>query len=517
MDDITKAKALFTSVRTQVNDADTFTQNESTKIDAALNSVSNSVTFTGTAFNTINDMVNQTLDMNLTTVSRLVGGSATTTNDRNITVTKGDTSSGNVVWNYTIKDVNDTTNLWNGSLTYVGVGDSATFDPATFNPSNFTTLSANLTGTMPIDFYGATIPTGKTNSQSVDANVAITKTTNGAAFKIDGTITNNSDSVKITDANLAVAYTVDTNTTTQPKYIELQNLYVNGTVGDYTLDGKFDVKSYAVNVINEVKGFDPKTNYYWFGMQAECDNNSTLQVSDVTYDGVSAYSNGSNSFTNNGTMTSYYWFSWWDMTSAPANAGVANSYTGLVCSDNSIPTISNPYKDYWTDDNLENSGHYPSEITFDGTLTNTVASTSLNANIDAKWTNIVDANLSAANYVPNLDISVNGKLTMPESAVMNVGLTYKNTGTSRSANVTYVNDGVSITANTAFSDDNGTKTINLSSTAGINATIKLNGDNTVDYGNSTVTNTAGDTVGTIENFSGTPRVKYADGTFDSLF
>jgi len=515
MSDIQKAKNLFTSVRTQVNQADTFTQGESTKIDAALQSVSNSVTFTTTAFNNISDMIVQAIDTNQTTVSRLVSGT-----DRNVTVSKS-ASSGNVVWNYTVKDTNVTT-PWSGSLTYTDVGDTTAFDPA-----NFTTLTAKLTGTLPIDSYGATIASNKTNSQNVAANIQVVKTSNGATLHLDAVITNNGDSVSIKDANIVIAYDVNSSTKEPlPKYIELKNLYVNGTVGDYTLDGKLDVNSYAVNTISAADGFAQETTYGYIGGQVTCDGNiSDTDLNDVKliYNGVTynqeqwVIYNGNSANYDSYANTTRIDFGYDNVIGNDlyTTATTLMNYSGLNQCINPMFTIY--YSGSWTEDSITNSGHFPSQLTFDGTLTNTVTSAYLNANVNAKWTNIADANLSDANYVANLDITVNGKLAMPESPVMNVGLAYKNIGTSKNINVTYVSADVSITVTTAFSDDNGTKIINLSSTTGINSSITLNGDNAVDYTQSSVTNTNGDTVGTIEDRAGAPVVKYADGTFESLY
>ncbi len=493
MSDIKKAKAMFTSVRTQVNQANNFTQNESTKIDTALNSVSNSVTFTTAVFNTINDMVAQVEDTNTSAVSRLVDGG-----DRNITVSKNTSSGNNNVWNYAIKDTNGT-NSWSGSLTYTN---------NTFDPSNFTTLTAELTGTMPIDFYGATIPTGKTNSQNLDANVKITKTTNGAAFKINANITNNSDSLKITDANLVVVY--DVNSTTKKllaKYVKLQNLYVNGTVGDYTLDGKLDVKSYAINKIGEAKGFYSTTTYNWFSIDAKCPNDGNV-TNPILFKNMSA------NYTSKSPTDINVWYDRIEGNLTPDDLINKSNYTGIPSDCN---LSLNDFHSWTEDDDFQNSGYYPSEITFDGTLTDNNTSAYLNAKIDAKWTNIVDADLNSNKYKPNLNVVVDGTLQMPSSEPMKVNLNYSNIGAAQNITATYVNGNTSITANTAFSDDNGTKVINLSSTAGIKSTITLNGDNKVDYAKSTVTNTKGDTVATIEDRDGTPVVKYADGTFDSLY
>lgn len=505
--DIQKAKNLLISVRTQANNAQSFANKQSQGIGKALSSIAGNVEFTSMELNTIQNMISYANDTNQTKFSSLVG----MLGDRNITVSNAD-SSGNIIWNYSIKDKNVST-PWKGSLTFTNV------DPSTFNPSKFTTLTEKLTGTMPLGYYGTKIPDGKTNSQSVDENIQINKTSSGATLHLDATYKNNGDSVAISNANVVFVYDSNgTIQTTTPKYVEVTNLNINGTVGNYTLNGKYDVKSYAVNKIVAAQGFGHLTTHYYFSFNAQCDNNSTLTVQNVKYHNVPA--TYTNSWVNYGQpQNTEYYFGWNNMTSAPNNVNDSNNYTGLTCSDGSKPTINYPYQENWTDGSFANSGRFPSEITFNGTLANTTDSTSLNANIDAKWTNIADANLSDANYQPNLNITANGTLKMPASAVMNVGLTYSNTGTSRNVKVTYVNNDthdVSITADTAF-DDNGTKIINLSSSSGIKATIQLGSNNKVDYANSSITNSAGDSIGTIEDLSGTPVVQFKDGSIESLY
>ena len=515
MSDVQKAKNLFTSVRTQVNQADTFTQSESTKIDTALQSVTNSVTFTSIAFNGISSMISEAVDTNQTKVSQLVSGN--TGNDRNVTVSKS-ASSGNVVWNYTIKDTNVDT-PWSGSVTYTDVLDSANFDP-----SSFTTVTAKLTGTLPIDEYGATIASGKTNSQNVDANIKVVKTTDGATLHLDAVITNNDDSVSIKDANIVVAYTTKTNTDGTkeplPTYVELKNLYVNGTVGAYTLDGKLDVNAYAINKIGAAKGFDHETTYSWLGGQISCDGNINIDPNSITF----TY----NSVTYNEAYPNNAWYNY-DTNKTSFSMGFDNvagsvSYTDATNFSNygGLAECTNPQINYfnsdnWTEDDLQNSGHLPSQLTFNGTLTNNVTSAYLNATVNAKWTNIVDANLSDENFVPYIDATITGKLAMPESPVMNVTLKLNTTATDKTVNVTYVNGDTSVTANSVIQNANDKNiTVNLSSTAGIQAKIiTVNGD--VDYATSTLKNTAGDTIGSFVDRAGTPAVKYVDGTFESLF
>ena len=504
LSDIQKAKNLFTSVRTQVNEAGTFTQEESTKITRTLNGVSDSVTFTAIAFNTISDMISQAIDTNQTSVSRLVGAN----DGRNITITKLE----NAHWTYTIKDTNVET-PWNGSLIYTDV------DPDNFNPSSFTPLSAKLTGTMPIDFYNTTIATGKTNSQSVDATIKITKIANGATLHLDAKIDNNGDSVSIKDANLKVAYSIDSATQEPlPQYVELQNLYVNGTVGSYTLDGKLDLL-YAINKIGTSKGFNSETTYSSIGGEISCDGNSITNLDNVTftYNGQTYpinhyYYNG---FYNNQT---HFWMNFDNIKGAISYANGTNpsNYQGLEQCVN--PQFNNVYAHSWTENDFQNSGHYPSKITFGGKLTNDVTSAYLNANIDAKWTDIVDANLSDSSYEPKLDVTVDGILSMPESPEMKVGLNFVNSVTDKKVKVTYVNGDTAITADSIIpNSDNSNTTVNLSSSAGIKAKIVTDSNGNVDYTASKLTNTGGDTVGIFVDRAGAPAVKYADGTFETLF
>ncbi len=516
--DITKAKNMLESVRTQVNKAQDFTKDESTKINKALNDIAGNVEFTSKVIDTLNDMISEAIDTNKTELSRIVDGG-----DRNLTVSKDDIDN-NTVWKYSIKDTNVTT-PWEGNLTYpkvLGADD--------FNASDFTTLSAKITGKLPIDYYGATIPEGKINSQDVNANIKVDKTDTGANFNLNAKIANNGDSVSITDANVFIAY--DTNKTTDdknntyyqpnPKYVEIKNLYVNGVVDNYNLDGKIDIK-YAVNKIAAKKGFETEIPYTWFGSEFICDGDvRNLDVSEITFtapDGLSyhPYSHSNGTWYDNNNNQTHINFNFNDVKGDLNESYMFNiqNYKGLDdCSNAHFG--DNKWFGFDIDDDFENSGHFPSEIIFDGKLTNTKDSTSLEAIIDAKWLDVVDADSSYKYYEPNLDISVKGILQMPESPAMNVSLNYLNTGKNRNINVTYINGETLIKAYTKFNDVDKIKTVNIFSSSGVQAKINFNDDG-VDYASSSVTNESGDKVGTIEDFSGTPRIKFADGSFETLY
>ncbi len=492
MSDIEKAKNLFASVRTQIKQADSFAQGEAKNIDDTLTSVTDKTTFTAVAFNTLSKMIIDAIDNNLTSKSKTVAQG-----NRTITVEKN-TSSDNVVWNYTIEDVNGS-GKWSGSVEYSDI------DVDDFDPFSFDKISAKLSGTMPADYYGSGV-----GSQQVEANVVTTKTTSGAKLHIDANIVSDAFSVSVTDANLIAAYNAkdeeDTNETEPDlQYVELQNLYVQGSVGNYSLDGKLDA-TYGVNTIEQAKGFEEEQISYQFGVHIYCDDNNTsdFNLNGVKYKGIAP------------SDIDYSWVYWNDLKSEPVGITDIGNYSGLDACDS--PRIGDNYdKGSDRDSDVVNSGHFPSNITFDGKLENTQNNTYLNAKIQAKWLDIKDANLSDENYEPQLDIAVNGTLKMSESATMQIGMTYKNSSDSKNVKITYVNGDVSITADSTYKDDNGTKVVNISSTAGVKATLTLNGDNTVDYSKSNVTNAKGEIIGKIEDRAGTPAVKYADGTFETLF
>ena len=129
----------------------------------------------------------------------------------------------------------------------------------------------------------------------------------------------------------------------------------------------------------------------------------------------------------------------------------------------------------------------------------------------------MDANLSDKNFVPYGNVTIKGKLAMPASPVMNVVLNFNSTATGKKVNVTYVNDDTSITAKTYIPSKDSNITVNLSSTAGVQAKIVTDSHGHVDYSASTLTNKSGKTIGSFVDRAGIPAIKYADGTFETLF
>ncbi len=506
--DITKAKNLFESVRTQVYDAQTFVEKEGAQIDNALEEVSDTVEFTTKAFSVLNDLVVTAIDNNESSQSITVAGG-----HREISVEK---DVNNVVsWNYIIIDDNNKSKAWTGELQYPNI------DENNFDPGDFTVLNAELSGTLPIGYYGQVLPQGKVNSQNIEANFEIDRTSDGAKLHLDANIDNNGDEIGIKDANVAVAY--DVNDTTKqiiPKYVEVNNLYVNGKVGDYTLDGELSVESYAVNKLDESKGFESEAIYYWVVPTLKC----TGDQSDVT--GLT--------FTYNGKT---YRQNWLDRHESNNDIYISAGFDDILGDEDALLNAANDIQNYggipsgwscsvdridsgfWTEDDFTNSGHYPSEIVFNGELSNETSGAYLKARIDAKWLNVEDADLHQDTYQPFGNIVIRGTLKMPESEAMSLSLFYANDKNLQHVYVNYIAGDVSIKAKSdiPYGKDKQPLDIYLSSSAGIFATIKLDEDGKIDTQNSSLTNIDGKVIGYFEDRKGIPVVKYIDGSFESLF
>ena len=520
LDDITKAKNLFESVRTQVNQAKSFVEDEAQNIDRALSDVEGDVEFTSLVLGHLSDMIAGGMDSGATTLTDAVADGK-----RVITLSKT-SGSGTISWNYTIED-QDSTNSWSGTLTFPDV------DPETFDPSAFTTLRVTLSGTLPVTYYGESLPEGKVNEQSVSLHAELTKTSEGAHFKLDENLTNNGNSIAVTDANAAIAYDVNA-TTKEPNinYVKVENLYVNGSVGEYVLDGKIDV-DYSQNSLWAANDFEKEYVYSGFGAEVTCDGDVTASIDPthvtLTLEGHTYQPAGwvdSNSlYYDNYDDKTRFWIGYNDLP-AEINEGlfIGENNTSLVdldlyggLSECQNPTIEVHDTWGWSDDEMYNSGWLPSKINFSGKLSNSETGAYLLADINATWSDVARANIDAENYEPVVDVRAVGKLSMPESPVMTVDTHFTNSPSGRDVEVTYVNGDVSITANTSMSVTDESATVNLESTAGVKAVIYVDSEGNVDFDRSKVTDTAGNLIGKFEDRSGAPVVTYADGTFESLF
>jgi len=523
--DVQKAKDLFTSIRTQVNSVSNsaltgYADTESEKIDEALNNIAINTEFASMFLDRRIQDIERAIDENQTSISHPVGPSG----NRIITMTQT-SSSADIEWAYDVNQTVDGTEThWVGTVSFPDI------DPETFDPSSFSTLHATLNGDLPLDVTPVTTE-GVEDKQTVALDATITKTSIGADFALSASIASNGDSLAITDAKASVAYTMQTNEdgTKEPMatYVKLDNLYVNGVAGNYTLDGKLDVNAYARNnIMAAAGGIEVTTVENWVGIGLECTNatldlnNLTFNVNGASYPNVGRPTNYYQHTDTNGDVHTIYYGGFevvGTLTLDDVNNSNNYSVNGgpLECTDASIPTLRDPQLHPWTDAEPNNSGYLPSDVSFNGKLSNSADNSYFEGRVHAKWLDAVDANLSDEEYEPKLQVNMSGNLQMPESPLMKVSIGFDSSNNnSKVINTSYVYDALSVTANTSL-DNNENGIINISASTGIKSTIKLV-DGDIDYAHSTLTNSEGKTIGTFEDMSGAPRIKYIDGTFETL-
>ena len=519
--DVQKAKDLLRSLRTQTNSVTNanltgFADTESVKIDEALNNTALNVEVITEYMNGYINTISTAIDNNQTSVTTQIS------DNRSVAVVQS-TSSGNISWTYNITQYNNdnTETHWIGNITYPDENYE------NFDPSSFAPLHVTLTGDLPLDFQAIT-KEGIEDKQSVNVDLITTKTSTGADFVLSASIQSNGDSLAISDAKASIAYTTDAITKEPlPAYIELSNLYVDGTVGDYTLNGKIDVNSYVQNrIMAAAGGAEIETTYSWFAAQLVCDGDVTSAYSDNS--NITFTFNGKEYSRTNWTMSGSYYNYDLNRTEIPfgfdeiegeltiSDEMNLNNYSNLHLEDceNASITVSEQYSGYWTNTEPNNSGYLPSDISFNGKLTNTNDNSYFEGLLNAKWIDATDANLNSEEYTPKLQLDLSGSLQMPASPLMSVTIAYDNTN-GNIIDTTYAYGDLSVTTHDTFDETLENGTINITASTGIKSSIVVvAGD--IDYANSTLTTTDGKILGTYEDRSGVPTVVYIDGTFESL-
>jgi hypothetical protein len=510
LSDVEKAKELFSSLRTQVNSVSNssltgYADTEAVKINDALTSVAVNVELASNYLNGLTEDIMIAMDANQTSVLHPIDASGT----RAVSL-REISSSDPITWAYDINQTNtdNTETHWTGTISFPDI------DLDTFDPSSFVPLNATLNGDLPLDYVPVTTADVE-DKQTVSLDATITKTTTGADMVLSASISSNGDSLAITDARASVAYTTDEQTQEPlPTYIKLNKFYVDGTVGNYTLSGKLDVNAYTQNAIMAAAGgIEIETTTTWLGVSAWCNSSdlivdSTTNNYEITYNGEVYYPSYSDVNSNNSLFVGYE-ISDGNVTDENVTYGYA-----LSCADTNDTLHRDVYINSWTDNEPNNSGYLPSDITFNGKLSNSVDNSYFEGKVTAKWLDAADANLSADEYNPQLNVSLSGALQMPESPLMKVSITFNNSN-GNVIDTTYVYDTLSVTSHNVFDATLENGTIDISSSTGIKSTIKVVNGN-IDYDNSTLTTVEGKTLGTFADIQGAPVIRYIDGTFESL-
>jgi len=505
---IDKAKQLFTDLRTQATSVSNFDTNQTQGINTAINNIALNANYDSFMFNMLNNDISYAMDTNQSTLQVHINS------ERDIKLTKSNTG-GNIVWNY---DINSSTQTWSGSVTYADV------NPTTFDPVNFSTLHANLTGTLPID-YTAVTKEGVVDSQDISLDANVSKITGGANINMTANISSNGDSITLTNLNTDAFYDVNATNVT-PKYVRVNKVYVNGVAGQYSINGELDVNAYTLNKSLSTKNFIETTSSIY--PTVVCDHNSTFDYAhaSVTLNGQT-YTPSLQYSHSDAYHDNVYQLSIENIDGALTYDDYQAISSNLKCSGNLGTQVY--YGNNYNDTTPYNSGYLPSKVTFKGTIKDN-QSNILEATLNIDWNNATDMNISDDNATPSITATLDGTLTMPSSPVMNVVINYNNVP-KQHINATYAYGTTAITIdaitdatfNSTFDDDIDTAsdkvlkngTIKVSSASGITANVKI-ANGTIDDTNSTLEDINGTIIGRFEKRSNVPVVKYIDGTFESI-
>jgi len=507
LSDVERAKQLLESIRTQINSVSNseltgYADTESEKIDNALTDIAINMDYLTDVLDTIVGKITDATDANQTTLSTDLSGT------RDLTITKN-TASSDVEWSYEITqndDDGDDVTSWSGTVSYPDI-DEENFDASSFEP-----LHVVLTGDLPRDYVAVT-DDGE-DKQSVNLDATLTKTEDGADFTLNASVSCNGDSVSITDASLSIAYTTDNEGEVEdPTHVTLHKLYVNGTAGDYTLDGKLDVNAYTQNSIMAAKGgFEIESVTTRYELESSCQ--SDIVVNDpsnsfaITFNGKTYYPEYV--YTSPERVRLNYTIDDENVTEDT----VEYAYT-LSCADTNEEPVENVWINWWTEDEPNNSGYLPSDISFNGKLSNNVENSYFDGSVTAKWLDAATADLDNEEYEPEIEVSMSGALQMPESQLMTVQINYENNTNGSTIHTVYVSGDLSVTADSELDSELENGTIEITTSSDINAHIKLV-DGDIDNANSTLTTIDGKTVGNFVDIDGVPSVRYVDGSFESL-
>ncbi|QOY52834.1 hypothetical protein [Candidatus Sulfurimonas baltica] len=503
--DVEQAKAIFTELRTQamsVVDYDNsgtpgFLDTEALSMESALNGAAIDIGFLGEALDGIITRTNFAMDTNQTTLNYTIPGTT-----RNVTLTDNNIS-GSVSWGYAILDTNN--NAWSGTVTYPDIVDE------NLSAFSYTTLTANIVGTLP-QTYEIDTNASLINSQSFDGSVTVTKTTEGASIAIEGSVSSNGDSFTISNLTANVGYDVNA-TTGEPigNYFKLNGLTLAGTVGNYSVNGTLTVNSYAQNTLWAAKGGIVDVPYSSFGVNFTCSDMSA-PVGDLTFnfDGASYIPDYTYAYDNGVQIQSENYFNDINVDAQYSDIVNLGNYTGLSCSIGTLQVSS--YGSWnWSESNIYNSGWLPSEITFNGTLTNTTAS--VTGDLNAQWLNVVTIDLDGIDATPLVDVTFDGSLNMPSRPEMALHLGFTNSATQNNITATYSYDTTAIVASAVFDSNMTNGEITITSD-GITADVVVDNGG-INYTTSTLTK-GSLTLGSFEDRAGVPVIKYVDGSFESL-
>ncbi len=515
VDDVQAAKDFFQNLRTQGDDLfkdGGLFDTEAKGMESVVENVTLNGDLAGRVLGNLLDAVGEGVDNNLTEVNTTL---VTLTNaSRDANLTRADLNSS--VWSYVITDTvsGTSTTVGNGTITLPAA------DPTTIDPNSFTTLTAALDGTIPATKLYEQVQA----QQTFQANATLTKTTDGAHMEVTDINLSTADGtmIGIKGFKADVGYDYNDSNQNDPmqlNYVKLNEITLNGALdSNYTASATLNVgytmnsslatnggftEVYTTEVNGHIGCFNTSDNSY-----ADYNNSSF----EVTMDDNSTYTVNTD---NNGNFhetidgKEYYYDDF-------NNASITFNGT---CSNGAAPNIDNMWVDTSSDMKIGNSGYIPNSMTLNGMIKNVQTETELDGTFGVNLMNAADMNLSDMDHVeddPHVRVMTSGTLKRAglDNMSLNLQLEYTPDTNMTDASLAYVYGSMTVNAVSHVSDD-GDGNVTVTSGNGLSITIVLN-DDEIDYNATTPLMKDGKEVGRLDNGTGVPRIKYIDGSFESL-
>ncbi len=515
VNDVEAAKEFFQNLRTQgdnlFKEGGLF-DTEAKGMESAAENVTLNGDLAGLVIGNLLDAVGNGVENNLTEVYTTFVSLPDKSRDANLT--RADLNSS--VWSYVITDTvsGASTTVGNGTITLPAA------DPATIDPNGFTTLTAAFDGTIPATkLYEA-----NQTRQTLQADATLTKTTDGAHLEVSDINLSTADGtmigIKGFKADVGYDYNAsDQNDSFRLNYVKLNEITLNGALdSSYTASGTLKV-GYAMNSSLAANGGFTEVYTTEVGGHVGCYNtydgtyvDYNDSSFDVTMDDNSTYTVNTDSYGNfHETIDGkeYYYDDF-------NNASITFNGT---CSNGAVPNVDNIWVDTSSDMKVGNSGYIPDSMTLNGMIKNVQTLTELDGMFGVNLMNAADLNLSDTDHVndkPHLKVTASGTLKRAGLDDMSLNLQLEHTPDNNMTDATlaYVYGSMTVNAVSHVSG-NGDGNVTVTSGNGLSITVVLdNGD--IDYNATTPLMKDGKVVGHLDDTTGVPRIKYIDGSFESL-
>ena len=517
-DKITASRLFFEELRTQgysvANQNGTgFLDVEADAMGETLDSITLDTEYLAGAVSTMIEAIMQAEDENTSTADLTIPNTWASAGgtDPQIVGTLERDSAVRTNWTYTFGTASSS-NLWSGMIT-MPIEDVQEANETLLQ--DFTTLAVSISGTLPLDQNS----TDAAQRFTVNLDAELTKKTFGASFAMDANITDNADvELALSNVTADIGYSFNASNELVPSYAKPYTMTVQGRVKHYTLDGSLNISNYVQNTAAANNGLVvefPETEAFF---QGTC-NSGNIDNIRLVLGGTDYYPNYQDIYDGDGNNSNgFNFFVGFSVDGEYDYLELQDALTAEGCSMMQIYNTST-----YTNSNeaIANAGYLPQDIVFEGRVENTTTNAFVEGRVAVNVVNAADVDLveieqdeNGSATIPQGTIDITGKLQMPERPLMLITVGLDNTVDAKKPviDASYSYDTTVVNLATTVDTELDKADVVITNQVGLKIDVAVDGDQPL---TGTVTQDGVD-IGVIEEINGVPRVKYVDGTFESL-